>query len=102
MIIYREVEKERTGNKLSPSNWSNYTSRVPGYSPDFVELKITERLCEVRRRLTRLRCRFTGNISLDEGETSASHSKLTNLRGQMVELHSGTSDRTAVIHVDRL
>ena len=42
-----------------------------------------------------------GNSSLDEGETSASHSKLTNLGRQMVGLHSGTSDRTAVIHVNR-
>jgi hypothetical protein len=38
---------------------------------------------------------------MDEGETSATHSKLTNLGRQMVEAHSGTSDRTAVIHADR-
>ena len=48
-----------------------------------------------------LKSLLAGNSSMDEGETSASHSKLTNSRGQMVELHSGTSDRTAVIHVDR-
>lgn len=42
-----------------------------------------------------------GNTCLDAGETAAFHSKLTSLGRQMVGLHSGTSDRTAVIHADR-